>query len=162
MTRQSHGINTLLGRLDAVRQTGSERWIARCPAHDDRSPSLSIREADDGTVLIRCWTGCGAADIVAAVGLSLRDLFPHRVDHYPSTRHRDRWPARDLLALLRREAHIVAVIASDMRDGAALNEADYERLGQAVVRIATVADEAARIEWRPSDEALAQVTRRVA
>ena len=37
---------TILDRLDGVRPTGDGRWIARCPAHDDRSPSLSIREAE--------------------------------------------------------------------------------------------------------------------
>jgi DNA primase len=31
---------------------------ARCPAHDDRTPSLSIRDADDGKVLVRCHAGC--------------------------------------------------------------------------------------------------------
>ena len=33
-------------------------WMARCPAHDDREPSLSIRDADDGKVLVRCHAGC--------------------------------------------------------------------------------------------------------
>jgi hypothetical protein len=33
-------------------------WMARCPAHDDRESSLSIRDADDGKVLIRCHAGC--------------------------------------------------------------------------------------------------------
>lgn len=51
-------------------------WIARCPAHDDKHPSLSITEVDDGKVLINCHAGCHAADVVAAIGLELKDLFP--------------------------------------------------------------------------------------
>ena len=75
-------INALLERLDRVRETGPGRWLARCPAHDDRHPSLSIRETEDGTILIKCWAGCSAADVVSAVGLEPRDLFPDR----PETR----------------------------------------------------------------------------
>lgn len=51
-------------------------WIARCPAHDDKHPSLSIIEVDDGKVLINCHAGCHAADVVATIGLELKDLFP--------------------------------------------------------------------------------------
>jgi hypothetical protein len=64
----------LLGRLDTPRLTSSG-WSARCPAHDDRSPSLSLSEGRDGRVLVRCWAGCEVEDIVHAVGLEVRDLF---------------------------------------------------------------------------------------
>ena len=62
-----------LCQLDRVRQTprGS---MTRCPAHEDRSPSLSIREADD-RILLHCFAGCTPQDIVGALGLELRDLF---------------------------------------------------------------------------------------
>jgi putative DNA primase/helicase len=42
-------------------------WIAQCPAHDDRTPSLSIRHADDGKVLVRCHSGCGQERVIAAL-----------------------------------------------------------------------------------------------
>jgi putative DNA primase/helicase len=42
-------------------------WMARCPAHDDREPSLSIRDADDGKVLMRCHAGCEQERVVAAL-----------------------------------------------------------------------------------------------
>lgn len=51
-------------------------WVARCPAHDDRQPSLSIDEGDDGRVLLHCHAGCTAQAIVEAVGLNLADLMP--------------------------------------------------------------------------------------
>ncbi|HUU25090.1 MAG TPA: toprim domain-containing protein, partial [Methyloceanibacter sp.] len=41
-------------------------WTARCPAHDDREPSLSIRESDDGKVLVRCHAGCDQERVIAA------------------------------------------------------------------------------------------------
>lgn len=68
-------VDNLLSRLDAVKG-GHGRWIARCPAHDDRSPSLSICECDDGRILVHCHAGCSPADIMSAVGLSMTDLFP--------------------------------------------------------------------------------------
>lgn len=49
---------------------------ARCPAHDSRSLSLSIAETVEGGVLINCFGGCSAAEVVSAVGLTLSDLFP--------------------------------------------------------------------------------------
>ncbi|MBM3527723.1 MAG: virulence-associated protein E [Alphaproteobacteria bacterium] len=42
-------------------------WMARCPAHDDRAPSLSIADARDGKVLVRCHAGCDQQDVIAAL-----------------------------------------------------------------------------------------------
>jgi putative DNA primase/helicase len=42
-------------------------WMARCPAHDDRTPSLSIRDADDNKVLVRCHAGCNQERVIAAL-----------------------------------------------------------------------------------------------
>ncbi|MCC7409240.1 MAG: DUF3987 domain-containing protein, partial [Phycisphaeraceae bacterium] len=51
-------------------------WMARCPAHEDRKPSLSIGEGDDGRALLHCHAGCEAGQVVAAIGLDLADLMP--------------------------------------------------------------------------------------
>ena len=108
----------VLDRLEAVRRTGPGTWLARCPAHDDRRPSLSIREAHDGWVLVHCFSGCGGADVVAQLGLDLADLFPPRhPDRYltsPARKDDDRLPripAADALALLDREALVVELVA---------------------------------------------------
>ena len=65
----------ILERLEGVKRTGDGRWTARCPAHDDRSPSLSIKEIDD-RVLMHCFGGCETSAVLAAVGLNMSDLFP--------------------------------------------------------------------------------------
>ena len=52
----------------------------RCTAHDDRDPSLSVAEGEGGRVLLHCFAGCEAADICAALGLSVGDLFPPKED----------------------------------------------------------------------------------
>jgi hypothetical protein len=71
-------VESFLARLDAVRQRGAGRWVARCPAHDDRAPSLSVAEAASGTILIKCFAGCASIDVLAAIGLSFRDISPDR------------------------------------------------------------------------------------
>lgn len=57
-----------LSRLDRVRQTGSE------------NASPSIRETDDGRVLLRCWAGCGALEVLSVAGLDWSAVMPERVD----------------------------------------------------------------------------------
>ena len=57
-------IDLVIDLLDGVRKSGSG-WSARCPAHEDHSPSLSISEGDDGRVLLHCFTGCTTEDSVS-------------------------------------------------------------------------------------------------
>lgn len=78
-------IEEVLGRLQGVYQTRPGKWVARCPAHDDKTPSLSIREAEDGRVLLYCWAGCPTERVLAALGLSWRDLFPESGTARPRT-----------------------------------------------------------------------------
>lgn len=65
----------ILSRLSDVTSSGTE-WRARCPAHDDETPSLSIRLGDDGRVLVNCFARCAPEQVVAAVGLRMADLMP--------------------------------------------------------------------------------------
>jgi len=57
-----------------INRTGADRLKAQCPAHDDRQPSLRITRTV-GQTLIHCHAGCGADDVLAALGLGFRDLF---------------------------------------------------------------------------------------
>lgn len=59
-----------------ARPSGPNRWQGLCPAHEDRSPSLSIRLTPEGTVLLYCFAGCSTESILAALGLEWQDLFP--------------------------------------------------------------------------------------
>ena len=71
----------LLDRLEGVRSCGAGRWKACCAVHADISPSLSIREAN-GKLLLHCFAGCKTEEIVAALGLELKDLFTdHPISH---------------------------------------------------------------------------------
>ena len=68
-------VERVLGLLEGVVRRG-DGYMALCPAHDDRTPSLSIREGDDGRVLLHCFGGCEPERVVAALGLGLADLYP--------------------------------------------------------------------------------------
>lgn len=68
-------ITALKSAGNRVRPSG-RGWSAQCPAHDDRTPSLSIGSGHDGRVLLHCHAGCESEDVVEALGLTWPDLFP--------------------------------------------------------------------------------------
>ena len=76
-TTASPQLERLLTRLDGVQRYG-RGFMARCPVHDDRTPSLSINQADGGRILLHCWAGCETTAVLAALGLTWSDLFPLR------------------------------------------------------------------------------------
>jgi hypothetical protein len=127
-------LQALLSRLDGVRRVGSNRWVARCPAHDDRNPSLSIRELDDGRILIHDFALCAVDQILAAIGLDIASLFPERLgDRF--VRERRPFPASDVLRCLSTECEIVAIAADNLAHGLALTDADRDRVRLASIRI---------------------------
>jgi len=130
-------LHTLLQMLEGTRETRPGVWQARCPAHDDKAPSLSVKETADGTVLIKCWAGCGAGEIVASVGLELSDLFPkhEQFDHSQiPAREKRPWNAVDVLRALIMEVTIIAVIAGKLNNSG-LTEEDGNRLVIATRRL---------------------------
>jgi len=74
----SQPVACLLSRLDHVRSTRGRSYVAKCPAHVDRVPSLSISEGRDGRALIHCFAGCDTAAVLSVIGLSYSDLFVER------------------------------------------------------------------------------------
>jgi len=131
----------LVSRLDRVKRTGADRWVARCPAHNDRGPSLAIRELDDGRVLVHCFAGCGAHGVVSAAGLSLSDLFPPRpLDSHAAKRERRLFPALDILRCIAQEALILAVAAIRIAGGHPIPDDERKRLLVAAERICAAVD----------------------
>lgn len=137
-------VDALLGRLQRVRSYGPGRWLTSCfgPLHEhgDRNPSLSVRDVGD-KLLLKCFAGCGAADIVSALGLQLSDLFEKPLDHHVRPSH-SRIPPRDLLELISEETSVVAIIAADFLGNKAIDEPTWERLAKAAQRISRARDHA--------------------
>lgn len=93
-------ITQLLSRLEKVKCTHRNCWQARCPAHKDRTPSLALRELEDGRVLVHCFAGCSVHQIVNSIGLELTDLFPAREIGEGKGKPESRpFPAADILRL---------------------------------------------------------------
>lgn len=71
-------VNNFLSKLRNVKKSGAN-WSASCPCRvDDDNPSLSIKEGDDGRVLVQCHRGspCDVNQICTSMGIALRELYP--------------------------------------------------------------------------------------
>jgi protein tyrosine phosphatase len=108
-------VDSLVQRLEYCKQVSSQKWIARCPAHEDRSPSLSIKELNDGRILIHCHAGCGANNILDSIGMEWGDLYPEDGNYSPVVKKREKDSYNE----------IVVAIANDyMKQGKRLTEAE--------------------------------------
>jgi replicative DNA helicase len=101
-------IDVVLGRLDSPKRTANG-FDARCPAHDDRGPSLGISQAPDGRVLLRCRAGCSIEDVLGALELVKADLFPPREQRHSGA------------AVVRRQTYALRDVAGEL-------VAEHERL----------------------------------
>jgi len=75
-------LDLVLSRLDKVKSNGTDKYMACCPAHNDKSPSMSVRQVDD-RVLIHCFAGCGANEILDSIGLDYSSLYPEDNEFKP-------------------------------------------------------------------------------
>ena len=71
----------VLPQLHGIRQVGPGKWIAKCPSHDDRHPSLSFK-IGQRAILARCWAGCTLEQVCASLGITVSSLFyDHDTSH---------------------------------------------------------------------------------
>ena len=120
-------IHALVERLENCRQITKDSYKAKCPAHADGSPSLSIKEKSDGRILIHCFAGCGAHEILDAIGLEYSALFPPDGEY------------RSLVAQLHTKAPretidslVVEIAEHDLARGMRLSDTDIERYKKAL------------------------------
>jgi len=146
----SNPIDAVIHRLERVKSTGPGTWLASCPTprheHGDRSRGLSIREGDDGRVLIHCHAGCPVDEVVGAIGLQLQDMFPQREITYPhhSPRHGligrpriQRIPWGDLFEALEHQLLVCSLAFSDLARGKAFTPEDAEVIARLAGQLAT-------------------------
>ena len=124
----------LLSKLSRVKKTGADRWMACCPAHPDKTASLSIKDLPDGRVLLHCFAGCDPDSVLAANGLTFSDLMPERLqgDFKPV---RFAFSALDALRALVADLLFIRLCAHRLAQGRALIESDREALHQSAYRI---------------------------
>jgi hypothetical protein len=125
-------IENILGRLSKVKPSGKGRWNACCPAHQDKSPSLSVRVLDDGRILMHCFGGCDVGEVLGALSLTIEDLFPERLsDAKPE---RAPFNAYDVLKGISYELTIVALLASKLASSP-LADKERDRLFLSISRV---------------------------
>ena len=131
-------IENLLSRLSKVKGRNGA-WTACCPAHEDKSPSLAIKEGDDGRVLLHCFGGCDVHSVLGAVGMDMSDLFPAKRESGTPAK-KATFYASDLLRVIHFEALVVQIAAIDIVNGKEVSAPTKARLMLAYQRI----DEATR------------------
>lgn len=133
-------LSLLLSRLDNVRQCGTGHR-ADCPTGHKSRGTLAVTVGDDGRLLLHCFAGCGAAEVVERLGLSLADLFPDKIkDQSPLAKRerRDAWQQAGwaaALAVLATESTVLVIAANDLAAGKRLSEQGHTRLWTAYERI---------------------------
>lgn len=129
----------LLQRLEGVQKAGNG-WRARCPSCGGRSRKVSVTERD-GRVLLHCFGGCRAIEVLEAVGLGWQDVMPPRTwPESPEERRRQRRALREIgwaaaLATLALESKIILFAARELHITGGLEIEDGKRLAEAVKRI---------------------------
>lgn len=134
--------DNLLSRLEGVQSTGKGQR-SRCPACGGKSRKLSLAQGNDGRVLLHCFGGCSAADVLAAVGLTVADLFDRPITSKmtPAERHelrecqrQSQW--RAALEVLYLESTVILIAIRQLCDDVGITEDDYQRMKLAVERVA--------------------------
>ena len=111
-------VQRVLNKLERFRQVRPGQWMARCPAHEDGNPSLSVKEAPDGVVLLYCFGGCTQQAVVAALGMEMANLYPEKPSRYASGRRPPRVIKTTRYGIRDRNGELMAVhLRHDMSDG---------------------------------------------
>lgn len=127
-------IDNLLNRLDRVKKTGHNRWVAASPTRDEKTPSLAIRELDDGRILLHDFGGSSTNEILAACGLTFDDLFPEKLTNHGKS-ERKPFFSHDMFKAVITEVRLVYLCALDITKGKTLSPDEIQRLALAAERI---------------------------
>lgn len=115
-------LQNILNQLSKVRRTGDKSWMACCPAHDDRSPSLSIKDTGD-KILLRCFAGCETESVVGSIGLTMSDLFSDPLSDSRRERYRKAYTKNQI----EHERLVLAIAEHDRARGKRLSNDDLAR-----------------------------------
>ncbi len=127
-------LDYLLNQLSKVKKISQDKYIAACPAHDDKSPSLAIRN-DNGKILLHCFAGCSSSEIVSAIGMNLSDLFPPTDDPKYIKQSRISFSVWQLLHALKTDLVRLLIIVNDIKNIEALSADDRAFISEVVLRL---------------------------
>jgi hypothetical protein len=128
-TTHSRPIDLLTSQLELVEGGRNGQYRAKCPVHQDsksKSRTLSVRETESGSVLIHCFAGCEAEEILNSIGLALSDLYPPD-DYIEYVKQQTKPRGPDLLGLIGRcktAAMLCQIATATLLDGKELSKRD--------------------------------------
>ena len=127
-------INKLHSLLKRPTPINNGRFNSLCPAHEDKSPSLSVAMLNDGRILIHCHAGCAPVEVMSAIGLSMTDLFPDgairdQMKGWAQTLNKGK-SFED-----KTDATVLAIAEAERKAGRRLNAKDLERERLAYMRM---------------------------
>lgn len=126
-------INDFLSYFEKSYRSGKDEYQCLCPAHNDKTASLSIKNLPDERILIHCFAGCAANDILEAVGLTFEDIVPKRLgDFKPVSKPFNPYA---VLKAISNETLLVALAGLEVANGKTLPQEDKDRLMIAVNRL---------------------------
>ena len=128
-------LDNLLSRLMKVKKTGNGSFIACCPAHQDKSPSITIREVEEGKLLIHCFAECSVENIIGAIGLDFSDIMPDKADDEIRKSRKIPFSPADVLACVKSDARYLYLVFCDMDKGNILTKDQIEFAKKAAARI---------------------------
>ena len=121
-------LDNLLNGLEKVKRTANGKYMACCPAHKDKTASLTINDIGDGRILLNCFAGCDTYSILRSIGLDWQDVMPDSpIDHVLKRVKQLLYPSEALI-LLKFETQVVLAIAFEMRKNKMIDNETVERL----------------------------------
>ena len=128
--------NDILSRLSKVRRLGDGKYVACCPVHGDKNPSLAVTQKPDGATLIHCF-GCGANGIAVcnALGVDPSVLFPPSDNPKYEKQSRSGFNAWQLLHGLKDDLIRLVIVANELKKLDALSDEDRSFVANLAIRI---------------------------
>jgi hypothetical protein len=131
-TAPNRPLERLLARLERVKPSKPGSWIASCPTefhrYGDRSRGLSIREIDDGSVLLHCFGGCSTESVLTALGLTFNDLYPDKLEI--GGKKPNRISRHETYDALIRDIRICAIAFNDLAHGKIISPDDAKTISR--------------------------------
>lgn len=132
-------LDNFVSRLSKAKRTGNGSWIACCPAHADKSPSMTVREVEDGMLLVHCFAGCDIDAIAGSVGMTIADLMPDKQPDDVRKARRIPFSPADVLACSKSDAALLYVVMCDIGKGLMLTDKQIDSAKRAAARVYSAA-----------------------
>lgn len=128
-------LENFLSRLDKVKRVGQSAYIACCPAHADKNPSMTIREVENGMILAHCFAGCSIDQIAGAVSMELYELMPDKAPDETRKARSIPFAPSDVMACCKTDACLLYVVMCDLSKGIELTREQIRNAKKAAGRI---------------------------